>query len=453
MLPNQQFVHLEEVVIRLTSPLIYLAPDTSGTVKRRMNSEIDYATTTGFAVAPSKTREQIEVEMSAHVTLPATDTHKEILRICARANTDEASRERLRTLVSGESNLAEVLAAAADHGVAPLLCYHLTRIAGEELPPPWRERLNDEFRRNSRRNLFLTAELYRVLDAFERPGIPAIPHKGPALAVMAFGDTALRQFADLDLVLRQSDIPAAHKVMLDLGYQSEIPWKGGPDPRKIPGHYAYRGANGLANVELHTPATMRYLPTALPLEALLMRLERVELSDGRAISAFSAEDALPLLCVHGAKHRWDQLSWIADISELIRSDKNFCWDRCQEFSRELGATRMVNLGLAVAQRLLETPLPEPIWHRVQQDVVATELCRQITKQFLSGSRIGPKPAARFWTRVQMRGGGISGLAYAARLVTLPTEDDWGEIALPPILAPLYAILRPLRLFLRRDRAM
>jgi len=391
--------------------------------------------------------------MDPQVIGSPVERRQEILRICARARIHEASWQRLRTLLSGESNLAEFIAAAADQGIAPLVCYHLTRSLAEELPPLWRERLSEEFRRNSRRNLFLTAELYRLLDGFDRQNICAVPHKGPALAALAFGDIALRQFADLDLVLRQSDIPAAHRLMIDLGYQSEIQWDGGPDPRKIPGHYAYRGASGLANVELHTPATMRYLPTLLPLEALLARLQRVEISGGRAISVFSAEDALPLLCVHGAKHRWDQLSWIADISELIQSNENFCWDRCERFSRELGATRMVNLGLAVARQLLDTVLPEAVMRRVEQDHVAEKLCRQITRQYASGDRTGPGPAARFWTRVQMRGGGISGLAYAGRLVTVPTEDDWGRVALPPILAPLYAILRPLRLLLRRDRAM
>ena len=376
--------------------------------------------------------------------------HKEILLLCARTRLEMAAIGRIRALLLEEKNFAEFLAATADHGIAPLVCHHLTTIASEELPPLWLDQLREEFRINSRRNLFLTAELFRVLDAFARNGIPAVPHKGPALAALAFGDIALRQFADLDLVLRHSEISAAHKILLDFGYRSEIQWQGAPDPRKVPGHYAYRSASGHINIELHTASTMRYLPKPLPLSALLPHLQSVRMS-GREISTFAAEDALPLLCVHGAKHRWDQLSWIADISELVQSRKNFDWDRSDALARELGAKRMLDLGLAVAQQMLDTPLPAHLARRIERDAFVRKMSDQITAQFLNGERIRPGPVERFRTRVQMGGGALPGLQYGTRLVTAPTEDDWNRNRLPRVLTPLYAVLRPLRLFLEGDK--
>jgi hypothetical protein len=369
---------------------------------------------------------------------------QEILRLCARKAMDAEPRERLGTLIRSLDDFDGLIAASAAHGITPLLCQHLESAAGGSMPVGWRDRLRAEFQRNSRRNLFLTVELFKVLDAFEACGIRAIPHKGPALAAQAYGDIALRQFNDLDLVLRQSEIPAAHDVLTSLDYRSEISWATGPEREYIPGHYAYCDSSGRVNLELHSEATLRYLPVPLKLDELLRRLETLEIG-GRCVATFAAEDALPILCVHGAKHLWDRLSWLVDISELVQIARGFEWEKAMEGARHLGAERMTLLGLGIAASLIGTPLPEKIEGKIGSDRIVGKLLQQACERFLGMADARPGPVQRFQMRIQMRGGVFSGARYALRLTTAPTEEDWESLRLPRMLAPLYAVIRPLRI--------
>ncbi|MGH9702896.1 MAG: nucleotidyltransferase domain-containing protein, partial [Candidatus Acidiferrales bacterium] len=363
-------------------------------------------------------------------TLP----HLEIIQLCARKTMGLERRERFAALIRSVEDFDALIGASAAHGITPLLCKHLESIACDCLPAAWRDRVCAEFQRNSRRNLFLTVELFKVLDAFEAHGIRAISHKGPALAEQAYCDIALRQFNDLDLVLRQSEIRAAHDVLMSLGYRSEIGWADGPDREKIPGHYAYCDGSGRVNLELHTEATLRYLPVPLRLDELLRRLDTVEIG-GRRVEIFAAEDALPMLCVHGAKHLWDRLSWLVDISELTQVARGFNWGRAMEAARQLGAERMMLLGLGVARELIGTLLPDSIEQQIRTDRGVMPLVKQACERFMgaAGSRMGL--VQRFQMRAQMSGGGFNGARYALRLTIRPTEEDWERLRLPKLFSP------------------
>jgi len=377
--------------------------------------------------------------------------HQEILLLCARTRVDSSTKTRLRALIAQEQDFAGLIAAAADHCVAPLVCHHLANAASEELPPIWREQLREEFLLNSRRNLFLAAAMFRVLEAFKGGGIRAVPHKGPSLAALAYGDIALRQFADLDFLLQQAQIPNAHEILLRLGYHSEIQWKSGPDPHRIPGHYAYANSEGNVTLELHTQATLRYIPRPLPLDEMLLHLEPIEIA-GQWIATLAREDALPLLCIHGAKHMWDQLSWVADISELVQAPASFDWDRAFALSSRLGAERMILLGLALARRLLDTPVPQEVADRIAEDTSTSRFADETAKRLFEKKRVRPSALRRFCARIWMGGGAGSGLRYGLRILAMPTEEDWGERSLPSGLEALYGVLRPLRFLQERPPA-
>lgn len=386
-------------------------------------------------------------EASAAHGLGATQI-RSLLLLCARTRLDAAATAELRTLAEGDVDWASLLVAAAEHAVAPLVCRRLEDVARDALPLHWRDRFRDALMCNVQRNLFLTSELFRVLAALEVRSVQAVPHKGPVLAAQVYGDVALRQFADLDLVLLQRQIPIAHDVLTALGYRSEIPWAAGPETARIPGHYFYTDGSGRINLELHSEATLRYFPAPLNLDRLLSRLDYVDVC-GRRVATFAAEDALPMLCVHGAKHFWEKLSWVADISELVQIHRGFQWPRAMDQARRLGATRMLLLGLGVARDLVGTPLPAEILRQIGGDRAVSGLARRIREQFMNETPVRPSVLRRFCIRAQMRGSSWDGLSYAFRLAMSPTEEDWNFLRLPPALSPLYAVLRPMRMLRER----
>ena len=371
---------------------------------------------------------------------------KRLLVLCARTRTTPGISEEIRRILEGPLDWDYLFSEAAENSITPLLDGQLRAVAPDRVPAEQRERLTAACRANTVRNLFLTAELTKILNVFRSRGIQAIPYKGPVLAAQAYGDLTRREFEDLDIILRQRDMPNAHEGMLELGYRPRFDWILSPDAAAslVPGEYNYRDETRRTIVELHTEITLRHFPVLPDLEELARNGVPVILS-GYEVRTFSVEDGLPILCIHGSKDFWERLSWIADISELLQAHPSLDWNVSLRRTESLKAERMLNLGLTLANRLLGSPLPGEIARRITADQVAAAVATDVEHRLLSRESQPPDAAGRFHFRRRMLSGTLAGWRYAMRLALVPVEDDWKMMRLPRPLAPLYLAVRPLRL--------
>jgi hypothetical protein len=371
---------------------------------------------------------------------------KQLLVCCARTSLAPEGVTRIRQLLVGQLDWDYLLWEAEENSITPLLARHLAAAAPGAVPPGAQEQLKKTCRANTVRCLYLTAELINILRLFQSQNIPAIPYKGPVLAAQAYRDIALREFEDLDIILRQSDVAKAHEIIVSLGYKPKFDWilSPGAAASLVPGEYNYRDEPRRAMVELHTEITLRHFPVKPDLDVFIRNLAPVRISD-RDIPTFTAEDLLPMLCIHGSKDFWERLSWIADVSELVRSHPALDWDRVQRFAEPLRATRMLNLGLALATSVLDAALPPEVNARVHADRVAGQVAAEVHRRLLSRPFRTLDAVGRFHFRRRMLMGNLDGWRYATRLAVVPSEDDWQMMRLPHALSPLYIALRPLRL--------
>jgi hypothetical protein len=373
-------------------------------------------------------------------------SEKQLLLCCARTIVQPGVAEHIRKLVAQPLDWPYLLSEAAENSITPLLEKQLSAIAPAAVPAEYLAQLKSACRANTVRCLFLTAELNKILELFESHGIQSIPYKGPVTAQQAYGDITLREFEDLDIILRQRDLPRAHEIILGLGYQPKFPWilSPGAAASLVPGEYNYRAIERRIMVELHTELTLRHFPVVPCLDDFSRRLVTVELS-GRPMRTFCPEDALPILCIHGSKDFWERISWVADISELVHAHPPLDWDAVQRRAESLKAQRMLHLGLTLATHLLDAPLPPEIFQAVTTDVTVAAISREVEARLL-GREFTPLDAAgRLNFRRRLVPGAVAGWRYAIRLAVVPAEEDWMMVRLPPSLAPLYIALRPLRL--------
>jgi hypothetical protein len=371
---------------------------------------------------------------------------KELLACCARTRTDPAWTKKIAALLNANLDWDYVLDQAEENSVTPLLGRQLQALPAGAIPPPVLDRLKDACRANTIRCLFLTAELTKIFNLFNSRGIQAIAYKGPALAMQAYADMTLRQFEDLDIIVRQSDLPKANEVMLGLGYRPRFDWlvSSGVPSSLVPGEYNYRDEKRRIMVELHTELTLRHFPEAPDLEDFSKRLTFVKLNE-REIPTFSVEDALIVLSLHGAKDFWERFSWIADISELIQRYPSLDWGVTIERAKVLRAERMLHVALLLAINLMETPLPDEIPPRLKADRAANDLTSLILSRLMSRNYIPLNAKGRFNFRRRMLPETLEGWRYGIRLSVVPAEEDYEMIRLPGILSPLYVVLRPFRL--------
>ena len=354
----------------------------------------------------------------------------------------EPDARRLAELIRS-ADWPRLLVLAEEHCVTGHLAARLRELDVNLVPPETRQSLLERQRAQIFVTLRMVAELFRLLERFASGGIGALVVKGPVLAVQAYGDPAMRSYGDLDLLVRQRDIRRATELMIAAGYDAQVPISA-IDAGKIPGQYLFCRPDSKLLVELHNDRTLRYFPRRLPLERFFERQIHVQL-DSREAPALSVEDEIVLICIHGAKHLWERLMWIADVAALVSRQPNLDWGRAAASAKEMGAERMLHTGLLLAVNFLGLRLPEKIFARVKADVAAAHLVGQVLNWLPAAGNQPPGLFERAVFRMRMRGGLLSAPAYLLRLSLSPTEEDWKNNSEEKRHTFLDALRRPFRL--------
>ncbi len=328
---------------------------------------------------------------------------------------------QLTELLSITTDWPALIELADEQGVLPLLTRYLAQLKEGVVPAGIQSRLSEASRAQTRFTLSMTAELFRILDHFRKMGVEVLLTKGPVLSQRCYGDAGLRQFTDLDLIVRHRDIARAAEEMLGLGYDSKVPLQT-IQAGKAPGEYVFtkRGTNLLA--EFHTERTFRYHPRPLSVEKLFERHTMVNF-DGQDVPALSIEDELLLISIHGAKHFWERLLWIADVAALV-SRQQVDWNRAIEVAQEVQAERMLRIALLLVLRVARTNLPKNVAMEISADTAAAKIAEQIKRRLIATEPAPFSLSHRAAFRMKMRGGLFTGAAYLLRLSLSPTEEDW-----------------------------
>jgi Uncharacterised nucleotidyltransferase len=359
---------------------------------------------------------------------------------------DAAGAERVKVLMREDIDWRYVVRTAFVHGVTPLLYWHLHQICPAAVPEAILHRLRRRFRANAHRNLFLTSELFRILNVLMTYDIPAIPLKGPLLAISVYGNLALRQFRDLDVLVHKRDVLQAGDALMSLGYRPTVER---PDGQEA-GYVCVRD-DGKVRIDLQWRITGEALAFPLDINHLRLRLQPLPFAGGRALN-LPLEDLLVILCVHGCKHRWKRLNWISDVAEVICAHPQLDWGRVMAHARRLGTERMLMVGLYLARDLLGANLPAQVSHTAQRDPTVRALAAELRAQLFCESDIEPGASERVALYLRMRERFRDRARYRVycfrrylRIAVTPTQSDRARLPLPALLSPLYNLLRLLRL--------
>jgi hypothetical protein len=353
---------------------------------------------------------------------------------------------RLRDLLDGQLDWEFALRFAESHSLIPLLYFQLHAHAPEKVPPAVYEKLRDQYRRISALNVYLSGELRRLLKLFASHDIDAIPYKGPALAAKAYGNIALRHFGDLDILVRQRDVLRVMELLVAEGYALHPPLNGVQQALMLRTqcNLPFTRDGRRLIVEIHWRVSARLFSSPLGEESLWEN-SCLDSFEGMETRTLAPEDLLLSLTVHGAKHLWERLSWIADIAQLLEVYPDLNWPRLLERARRSGTERMLLLGLYVAHELLGGKLPPEVEAQFESDTEIAPLAEQIySRLFVDGSEASSGMSGYFLFQLKARRRLRDKFNYC-RYVVSPTEEDLTMLSLPAPLSFVYYLLRPLRM--------
>ena len=333
----------------------------------------------------------------------------------------QRDKRRLLELLSAV-DWTRLLLLAEEHGVLGQLAAGLNDDGAALVPPEIKQSFVELRRRENFLTLRLTAELFRLLELFGKQGISSLAIKGPVLAREAYADPSARAYGDLDLLVRQRDIRRATELMIASGYEAAVSLNA-MDAGKTPGQYLFSKSDSKLLIELHNDWTLRYFPRPLRIEEFFARQIYVSV-DGHEVPTPCVEDHLVLICIHGAKHFWERLSWIADVAGLISRQTSIDWERAASSAKAVQAEHLLHTGLRLAADVLHAELPEAVLSKVQEDVIAAKLADQTLRWLPAAGYSPPGLLGRAAFRLKMRGNFLAAPAYLLRLSLSPTEEDW-----------------------------
>src|SRR5262249_39051879 len=152
-----------------------------------------------------------------------------------------------------------------------------------------------------------------------RRRIEVLVLKGPVLSQMLYGDVALRQFSDLDLLVRPADVQRCKLALKETGYVANVLLTPKEEKAHIASGYEYvfDGTQHKSLIEVQWRILPRFYAVDFDTERLFGRAETVSVC-GRPVKTIDGGDLMLVLCVHAAKHLWQKIAWIRDIAELAR---------------------------------------------------------------------------------------------------------------------------------------
>ena len=144
--------------------------------------------------------------IDANHSLPLLPPELRFLIACCQITPSKDDAHFIQNLLS-EIDYQQLIDIASRHGVLPLVYKTLKDLSQgdkgsiqdflSELKP-----INMSI---AQRNMLMSSELIKIMRLLEENHIEALAFKGPALAQTAYGDITLRQFGDLDILIREKD--------------------------------------------------------------------------------------------------------------------------------------------------------------------------------------------------------------------------------------------------------
>ena len=324
---------------------------------------------------------------------------------------DRVSTARLAAMTTSDwRSLLDLAQALKVRGLLyqQLSCHHFLHVSvpGSVVPPEIALVLQKAYWNIAQRNLVLFGALNQIVKALNAAGIRVIALKGAHLAGAVYPSLALREMADIDLLVEPEHLAPAANILEAQGYA--------PSSRYTPAvrmatqhHLPSLFKPGVAQVELHWTITQPYRTTYVDPAELWQRAVPVHLAGVNALG-LGVEDLLLHICHHASYHHLFAfgLRPLCDIAEIARwRGDTLDWLQVMERARRWKWDLGVYTTLRLAQESVGAAIPAPVLYALRPHDFDDAMLATARAQILAE----PEPASalsadfvRFWRQPGLR---------------------------------------------------
>jgi len=325
--------------------------------------------------------------------------------------------------------------------ITPLV-HHALKRTRVTLPEAYEHELTQRALATARRSLVMAAESLRLQRELDAAGLRSMIVKGVPLGILAFGDCALKESADIDVLVAPDSVAEAGRLLLGLGYEIVFPTI---DLADFVGH-------GREAIFIHPH---KRITTELHWQLIDHRGLHAELSvdspaqdvalAGGSLRTLADGPMFAFLCLHGTAHNWSRLKWLADLSAFAATRPPRELEGLFAATDAYHAKRSASVALLLCKRLMNLSLSDSL----RRSIEANSVTRALQRNVFAGLayRGGGQEHVAYsmpWVRMMVAQffaePGLTRIAEQIRILwTLPT--DRGSISLPRQLTFVYHLLR------------
>ncbi|MBD3241360.1 MAG: hypothetical protein GF331_12290 [Chitinivibrionales bacterium] len=387
-------------------------------------------------VCRAHTRDWCEEPMS-RMSRRTTDPIDELLIAAVRM--DDPAGAHLSHALEAAVDWDKLTARAVRHRVMPLLCRRLKALGDSRVPRTWLAGLWRSYLYNEASVLRRIRALLPLFEALRTRDVPIVVFKGPALAQL-YGGTGMRQYDDLDVLVRPRDFEHAVALVREHGFRPTFD----PSPRQLRelidyhGELPFRGASGSLSLDLHCRLVEHAVSPRFAAHDWLATSRPFDL-EGALVRALGPAETLLMSCFHGVKHGWPTISSAVDVAMVMEAEgEKLEWASVVGLAAKTGMQGFLREGLLVAHTVTGVALPDLSLGsqeaaRRTADRLPAEPGTDLSMLQTATGLLGALPSTQ------------ARLHYVFERLFRPAVNDWLSLRLPDRLYPLYAVLRPFRL--------
>lgn len=373
---------------------------------------------------------------------------EELILICARTSLNDENRIRINKLINRGINWDYLLKKSSIHKVKSLIYIQLSKTCFKLVPESVMNELKEHYNKNARINLFLTAELIKILKELNSNDICVITYKGPSLALIAYKDLTLREFVDVDLLINRGDMKEIRKLMKKFDYELITIPDNFDEDLYFKTQTEHKFINPITNTifEFHNRVQGHFFHFPVNPAFLYEDFRYVEINNYQ-LKTFTNENLLLLLCVHCARHNWSRISWICDIHELVQNNE-INWYKVLENSEKLKVKRILLITLMLTENLFQTELPKEVLNLFEENEKVEKISKYLYNKIFNEDNISFSILERLSLDMRKRESVIINFVDVFNSIFRPSYEDYSKFKLPSTFYYVYYFIRPALLFLR-----
>jgi len=303
----------------------------------------------------------------------------ELLRNCAKNSISVDSKHPLKDILNKDLNWAYILEEARKQGILSLLYKNLWEFK-HKIPRDIWNKIENAYYLVASRNTKIYKEIEKIFAAFRNKNLEIMPLKGIFLAENVYDNIALRNMADIDILVKKGDLPKTDEILHSLGYNSKIH----KDLLSIAIEKSYlnsldyykikSGPNAPETLTLHIH--WHIVNVSLPTYLYSKGIKMDRFWEHSSLTKIGDTDTLQMaphhlilyLCEHVLKHSFDKLILLSDIDAAIEKYKEYIdWQKLIYDAKDFGMERAVFYALYFVNYFLDTSVPDIIFTQLRPE--------------------------------------------------------------------------------------